>query len=248
MGIGWAITSTLVGGMASSEDWDTCSTGSSIRDPGSRPSGSSSGRQRDLHRVSAVRQGRRVTTTVEPERELVRRLLPFALPALAIAAGAGAAIGGVGGRLVGGDRDRRRHRELRRARRRRWPWAARISPMLVMAVGLGGYLVRIAAFTVALLLLDNLSWFSPLAFVAAFAPATVALLVVEMRLLSGRMQADLWYFPERPERIVIAAILAAGVPSAHDARTSCSTATSASICSGSSSASTSSSRWSRHRC
>ncbi|MGH3142325.1 MAG: hypothetical protein ACRDO9_04245, partial [Gaiellales bacterium] len=76
-------------------------------------------------------------------------------------------------------------------------WAARISPMLVMAVGLGGYVVRVAAFTVVLLLLNQLAWFSPLAFVAAFVPATIALLAVEMRLLGGRMQADLWYFPER---------------------------------------------------
>ena len=67
---------------------------------------------------------------------------------------------------------------------------------------IGRLVVRLAAFTVALLLLDRLAWFSPLAFVAAFAPATIALLVVEMRLLAGRMQADLWYFPERtwPER------------------------------------------------
>jgi hypothetical protein len=74
--------------------------------------------------------------------------------------------------------------------------------MILMAVGLGGYVVRLAAFTVALLLLDRLSWFSPLAFIAAFAPATIALLVVEMRLLAGRMQADHWYFPEKswPER------------------------------------------------
>ena len=137
-----------------------------------------------------------MTTTVEPERELVRRLLPFAVPALAIAAGVGAALGGAGAawsaaigivavavNFV--------------AYAGSVAWAARISPMLVMAVGLGGYVVRVAAFTVALLLLDRLSWFSPLAFVAAFAPATIALLAVEMRLLGGRMQADLWYFPER---------------------------------------------------
>jgi hypothetical protein len=47
------------------------------------------------------------------------------------------------------------------------------------------------------LLLDRLSWFSPLAFAAAFVPTTIALLVFEMKLLAGRMQADLWYFPER---------------------------------------------------
>jgi hypothetical protein len=137
-----------------------------------------------------------VTTTVEPERELVRRLLPFGVPTLAIAAGLGAVLGGSGAawsaaiaigvvalNFV--------------AYAGSVAWAARISPMLVMAVGLGGYVVRVAAFTVALLLLNRLSWFSPLAFVAAFAPATIALLAVEMRLLGGRMQADLWYFPER---------------------------------------------------
>jgi hypothetical protein len=137
-----------------------------------------------------------VTTTVEPERELVHRLLPFSVPALAIAAGSGAVLGGSGAAwsaaiaivavtlnfvVYAGS----------------VAWAARISPMLVMAVGLGGYVVRVAVFTVALVLLNRLSWFSPLAFVAAFAPATIALLAVEMRLLGGRMQADLWYFPER---------------------------------------------------
>ncbi len=137
-----------------------------------------------------------MTKTREPERELVRRLLPFAVPTLAIAAGAGAAIGGAGAawsaaiaiivlvlNFV--------------AHAGSMAWAARISPMILMAVGLGGYVVRLAAFTVVLLLLDRLTWFSPLAFVAAFAPATIVLLVVEMRLLAGRMQADLWYFPER---------------------------------------------------
>ena len=137
-----------------------------------------------------------MTTTVEPERELVRRLLPYAVPALVVAAGAGAAIGGPGAAwsagiaivvvaanfvLYAGS----------------VAWAARISPMLVMAVGLGGYVVRLAAFTTLLLLLDRVSWFSPLVFIAAFAPATIALLVVEMRMLAGRMQADLWSFPER---------------------------------------------------
>ena len=34
-----------------------------------------------------------------------------------------------------------------------------------------------------------------LAFVAALGPATIVLLGVEMKLLSGRMQAYLWTFP-----------------------------------------------------
>jgi hypothetical protein len=137
-----------------------------------------------------------VTTTVEPERELVRRLLPFAVPALAVAAGSGAAVGGAGAAWSAGIAIVVVAVNFV-AHAGSLAWAARTSPMLVMAVGLGGYVVRIAAFTVLLLLLDRLPWFSVLAFVAAFAPATIALLVVEMRLLAGRMQADLWYFPER---------------------------------------------------
>jgi hypothetical protein len=137
-----------------------------------------------------------VTTTVEPERELMRRLLPFAIPALAIAAGVGAALDGAGAAwsaaiaIVAVTLNFVAYAGS-------VAWAARISPMLVMAVGLGGYVVRVATFTVALLLLNRLAWFSPVAFVAAFAPATIALLAVEMRLVGGRMQADLWYFPER---------------------------------------------------
>jgi hypothetical protein len=137
-----------------------------------------------------------VTTTVEPERELVRRLLPFAVPALAVAAGAGAAIGGSGAAWSSGIAIVVVTLNVV-AHAGSVAWSARTSPMLLMAVGIAGYIVRIAAFTVALLLLDRLPSFSPLAFVAAFAPATVALLVVEMRLVAGRMQADLWYFPER---------------------------------------------------
>jgi hypothetical protein len=41
-------------------------------------------------------------------------------------------------------------------------------------------------------LLQQTEWFSIVAFIAALVPATIALLVVEMKLLSGRMQADLW--------------------------------------------------------
>ncbi len=132
-----------------------------------------------------------MTTTVEPERELVRRLLPFSVPVLAIAAVAGALLGGAGAawsagigvtavtlNFVGNAYS--------------VAWAARISPTLLMAVGLGGFVVRLATLTVALVLLDRLAWFSPIAFVAAFAPTTVALLAVEMKLIAGRMQVDLW--------------------------------------------------------
>jgi ATP synthase I subunit len=132
-----------------------------------------------------------MTTTVEPERELVRRLLPYSLPVLAVASVAGGLLGNAGAawsaaigvasvvvNFVGYAYS--------------VAWAARISPMLLMGVGLGGFVVRLATLTVALLLLDRLNWFSPVAFAAAFVPTTIVLLVVEMRLLAGRMQVDLW--------------------------------------------------------
>ena len=131
----------------------------------------------------------------------MRRLLPFAVPAIAIAAGVGSVLGGSGAAWSAAIAIAIVALNFA-AHAGSIAWAARVSPMILMAVGLGGYVVRLAAFTVALLLLDRLAWFSALAFVAAFAPATIALLVVEMRLLAGRMQADLWYFPEKtwPER------------------------------------------------
>jgi hypothetical protein len=137
-----------------------------------------------------------VTTTVEPERELVRRLLPFSIPALAVAAALGSLLGGAAAALSAGVGVAAVALNLVMSASS-IGWAARVSPTLLMAVGLGGFVVRLVTFAVALLLLDRLAWFSPIAFAAAFVPTTVALLLVEMRLLSGRMQADLWYFPER---------------------------------------------------
>lgn len=130
----------------------------------------------------------------EPERELIRRISPFALPVAAFAfvagtlldgpaAGWSAAIGIVvvylnflahGSSLA---------------------WAAGISPVVLYAVGLGGFILRLAVIVVVIIVLEQLAWFSVTAFVAALVPATVALLGMEMKLLSGRMQADLWTFP-----------------------------------------------------
>jgi hypothetical protein len=137
-----------------------------------------------------------VTRTGEPEHELVRRLLPYSLPALAVAVLAGALLGGASAASSAaiGVAAVAANFALNASS---MAWAARTSPVLLMAVGLGGFVVRLATFTVALLLLDRLPWFSPLAFAAAFVPTTIALLMVEMRLLGGRMQADLWYFRER---------------------------------------------------
>jgi hypothetical protein len=122
---------------------------------------------------------------------MVRRALPWAAPALAIALALGVWLGdwgtgwsaaiGVGVvalNLV--------------AHGLSLAWAARISTTMVFAVGMGGFVLRLATVLVILILLNGLPWFSAVAFVAAVVPATILLLVYEAKLLSGRMQADLW--------------------------------------------------------
>jgi hypothetical protein len=137
-----------------------------------------------------------VTSTVEPERELVRRLLPMAVPAAAVAAAVAALLGGAAASVSAaiGIAAVAANLVIHAAS---LAWASRISAAAVMIVGVGGYVLRIALFTAGLVILNRLDWFSAVAFVAAFVPATIVLLVMEMRLLAGRMQADLWYFPER---------------------------------------------------
>jgi hypothetical protein len=129
--------------------------------------------------------------TAEPELELVRRVLPLSIAAVVVAAviaglfggrdealSAGAAIVVVFANFV--------FFALSVA------YAARISLTLLYAVALGGFLVRMAFLAVLLLVLERLAWFSVEAFVAAFVVCTVALLSVEIKMISGRMQADLW--------------------------------------------------------
>jgi ATP synthase protein I len=136
---------------------------------------------------------------VEPERELVRRALPFALPALVVAFTVGALLGGadvgwsatIGVAVVAGNFV---------AYGLSLAWAARISPTILMAVGLGGFVVRLAVVVALMAGLGTMSWFSPLAFLAAVVPSTVLLLGFEMKVLSGRLQADLWRFPSQGAR------------------------------------------------
>ena len=129
-----------------------------------------------------------------PERELIRRISPFALP-VAIAAfvlgtlldgtdagwSAAIAIAVVYLNFV--------------AHGSSLALAASISPTVLFAVGVGGFLVRLGVIVAVIALLQQTDWFSIVAFIVALIPSTVALLVVEMKLLSGRMQADLWTDP-----------------------------------------------------
>jgi hypothetical protein len=130
----------------------------------------------------------------EPERALIRRALPFALPAagcaLGIAAVAADADAGwssvIGVGIV-----------FANFAAHGWSlaWAARISPVVLYAVALGGFIVRLGTIVAIIVALQRLEWFSIGWFVAALVPTTLALLAFEMRTLSGRIQADLWTFP-----------------------------------------------------
>ena len=134
--------------------------------------------------------------TAEPERELVRRALPLAVPAVAVAFGAGLVLGGwnaawsasIGIAVVLANFAA--HGLL-------LAWAARISLTVLYAVGLGGFLVRLGLIVAIMACLNHLDWFSPVAFAAAVIPSTIGLLAFEMKVLGGRMQADLWSFPSR---------------------------------------------------
>ena len=63
-------------------------------------------------------------------------------------------------------------------------WASTISVGTVMAVALGGFFVRLGLIVAAMFALNTLSWFSPLAFGLAVAPATFLLLGYEAQLVS----------------------------------------------------------------
>jgi len=131
--------------------------------------------------------------SVEPEREAIRRVLPLAPIALIVATVVAGLIGGTDAawsaaiavvivflNFV--------------AAAVSVAWAARISPTILFAVALGGFVVRLMIYTIALVLLNTLEWFSPLAFALTLVPVTVGLLVIETRALSGRLQADMWSF------------------------------------------------------
>jgi hypothetical protein len=134
-----------------------------------------------------------MVSRVEPERELIRRVLPFGPAAVVIALLAGLVAGGWPGGLsaaigVG----------VVVANFVAHGWslsrAARLSLAVLSAVALGGFVIRLAAIVGILFALDQFPFFSPLAFLLAVVPATALLLAFEMQQLRGRMQAELWDF------------------------------------------------------
>lgn len=132
-------------------------------------------------------------TGTEPERELIRRVTPFAIPAAILAYAIGALFGGASAGWSAAIAIAIVYLNFV-ANAMSIAWAASVSPTLVTIVAMGGYVVRLIIYTVALVLLNQLPWFSPVAFALALLPAIVALLIFETKALSGRMQADLWTF------------------------------------------------------
>jgi hypothetical protein len=129
--------------------------------------------------------------SADPEREIVKRAAPFG-PPLALSA---LVLGGLAGgwgigvsaalgivivtlNLVASG--------LATAR------AAHVSLTVLSAVVAGGVVVRLAVIVATLALLKHFaSWFSVPAFVLAVIPATVLLLIYEMKLLSSGLGAEL---------------------------------------------------------
>ena len=130
----------------------------------------------------------------EPERELIRRVTPFTLPAAIAAYAIGALVDGADAGWSAAIAVVLVYLNFL-ANAVSLAWAADKAPALVSVVAFGGYAIRLIVYTVALVLLNQLDWFSPVAFVLALMPCVIALLIYEARGLSGRMQADLWTFP-----------------------------------------------------
>lgn len=139
---------------------------------------------------------RETVAAAEPELELVRRVLPLSVPAIALVAVIAGVVAGADAALSAGLAI-----ILVFANFVFFAvsvaYAARISLTLLYGVALGGFLVRMAILVVLLLLLQQLAWFSIVAFIAAFVAGTVVLLSVEIKMIAGRMQADLWNLPDR---------------------------------------------------
>ncbi len=126
----------------------------------------------------------------EPELEMVRRGIWFAPPAFVLALAVGTAAGGWGigwsaaiGIAVVALNFVAHGLSVARAARR--------SLTALAAVAAGGFVVRLAVIAAFMFALNRLSFFSPLAFGLAVVPATLLLLVFEMKLLAGGLGSEL---------------------------------------------------------
>jgi hypothetical protein len=126
----------------------------------------------------------------DPERELVRRAVPFVPFAFVLALVVGGVSAGwpvgwsaaIGVLLVATNAVVNAEVLAR---------TARISLTAYAAGVVGGFVVRLGAIVAAMFGLSRLSWFSPLAFGLAVVPATVLLLGYEMKLLARGLGSEL---------------------------------------------------------
>lgn len=87
-------------------------------------------------------------------------------------------------------------------------WASTVSVGVVMAVALGGFVLRLGVIVAAMFALATLSWFSPTAFALTVMPATLLLLGYEARLAINGLGGSL-QIPADPAAAHAGAVLAA---------------------------------------
>jgi len=121
---------------------------------------------------------------------MVRRALPFGPPAIALAFGVGAAVGGWG---IGWSAAIGATVVLLNfaANGLSLAWAAKVSLTAYAAVVMGGFIVRLGIIVAIMAVLNRFAFFSPLAFGLAVVPATVLLLAFEMKVVAGPLGREL---------------------------------------------------------
>jgi ATP synthase I chain len=136
----------------------------------------------------------------EPERAIVRRVVPFGPPAALVALLAGWWLaGGWGtgwsaalGVVVVVANAAANALLLSRA--------ARISLTAYSAAVMGGFVIRLGLIVAIMFALNRLDWFSPLAFGLAVVPATILLLAYEMKLVAGGLGRELHISSQGPRQ------------------------------------------------
>src|SRR6266536_5390631 len=131
-----------------------------------------------------------MTRNAEPERAIVRRVIPFAPPAALVALLAGWLAAGWGtgwsaaiGVVVVVANAAANALLLSRA--------ARISLTAYSAAVMGGFVLRLGVIVAIMFAMNRLDWFAPLAFGLAVVPATILLLAYEMKLVAGGLGQEL---------------------------------------------------------
>ncbi len=126
----------------------------------------------------------------EPEREMVRRALPFLLIGIGIAFASGTAVAGVDAGISAGIGAIVVLVNFA-ANGYSLSWAARTSATFLGAVAAIGFFLRMSVIFGAVFLLRDLSFFSTRAFILAVVPLTLVLLAYEMKIVAGPMGREL---------------------------------------------------------